>query len=172
MVCEHDGQEGKRSGDQERSGRVAKEVVEVAKEVVEMAKKVIRVFKEVVEVTERMKVVLEANVVVDALSKKERFKPKKVRAMNMTIRSSIKDKILAAQNEAFEVVNAPATMLRGLNDQMKYRSDGALYNLNRIWVPLIGDVRILIMDEGHKSKYSVYPRADKMYYDLRDTYWF
>ncbi|GJU50682.1 putative reverse transcriptase domain-containing protein [Tanacetum coccineum] len=27
------------------------------------------------------------------------------------------------------------------------------------------------MDEAYKSKYSVYPRADKMYYDLRDGYW-
>ncbi|GJZ60865.1 putative reverse transcriptase domain-containing protein, partial [Tanacetum coccineum] len=35
-------------------------------------------------------------------------------------------------------------------------------------VPLKGDVRALIMDEAHKSKYSVYPGADKMYYDLRD----
>nr|GEY93540.1 hypothetical protein [Tanacetum cinerariifolium] len=26
-------------------------------------------------------------------------------------------------------------------------------------------------DEAHKSKYSVYPGADKMYYDLRDRYW-
>ncbi|GJY77990.1 putative reverse transcriptase domain-containing protein [Tanacetum coccineum] len=34
-----------------------------------------------------------------------------------------------------------------------------------------GDVRTLIMDEAHKSKYSVDPRANKMYYDLRDRYW-
>ncbi|GKD58006.1 putative reverse transcriptase domain-containing protein [Tanacetum coccineum] len=27
------------------------------------------------------------------------------------------------------------------------------------------------MDEAHKSKYSVHPGADKMYYDLRDMYW-
>ncbi|GJY99934.1 putative reverse transcriptase domain-containing protein [Tanacetum coccineum] len=27
------------------------------------------------------------------------------------------------------------------------------------------------MDEAHKSKYSVHPGADKMYYDLRDKYW-
>ncbi|GJZ40726.1 putative reverse transcriptase domain-containing protein [Tanacetum coccineum] len=38
-------------------------------------------------------------------------------------------------------------------------------------VSLKGDVRPLIMDEAHKSKYSVYPGADKMYYDLRDIYW-
>nr|GEU46057.1 reverse transcriptase domain-containing protein [Tanacetum cinerariifolium] len=31
-----------------------------------------------------------------------------------------------------------------------------------------GDVRTLIMNEGHKLKYSVYPGADMMYYDLRD----
>ncbi|GJW11396.1 putative reverse transcriptase domain-containing protein [Tanacetum coccineum] len=38
-------------------------------------------------------------------------------------------------------------------------------------VPLVCDVRITIMDEAHKSKYSVHPGADKMYYDLRDMYW-
>ncbi|GKB70584.1 putative reverse transcriptase domain-containing protein [Tanacetum coccineum] len=27
------------------------------------------------------------------------------------------------------------------------------------------------MDEAHKSKYSVHPGADKMYYELRDRYW-
>ncbi|GJU70694.1 putative reverse transcriptase domain-containing protein [Tanacetum coccineum] len=27
------------------------------------------------------------------------------------------------------------------------------------------------MDEAHKLKYSVHPGADKMYYDLRDRYW-
>ncbi|GJU44250.1 putative reverse transcriptase domain-containing protein [Tanacetum coccineum] len=41
-----------------------------------------------------------ANVVVDTLSKKERVKPKRVRAMNMTLQSSIKDRILAAQKAA------------------------------------------------------------------------
>ncbi|GKE10511.1 putative reverse transcriptase domain-containing protein, partial [Tanacetum coccineum] len=40
------------------------------------------------------------NVVADALSRMEKVKPKRVRAMNMTLQSSIKDKILAAQKEA------------------------------------------------------------------------
>ncbi|GJZ14317.1 putative reverse transcriptase domain-containing protein [Tanacetum coccineum] len=38
-------------------------------------------------------------------------------------------------------------------------------------VPLKGEVRTLIMDEAYKLKYSVHPGADKMYYDLRDRYW-
>ncbi|GJS65956.1 putative reverse transcriptase domain-containing protein [Tanacetum coccineum] len=80
-----------------------------------------------------------ANVVADALSRKERIKPKRVRAINMTIQSSIKDKILAAQNEVSEAVDAPAEMLRGLDEQIEHRSDGTLYYLDQIWVPLKGD---------------------------------
>ncbi|GKD35714.1 hypothetical protein Tco_1251223 [Tanacetum coccineum] len=41
-----------------------------------------------------------ANVVADALSRKERIKSKRIRSMNMTLQSSIKDKILTAQEEA------------------------------------------------------------------------
>ncbi|GJT75563.1 putative reverse transcriptase domain-containing protein [Tanacetum coccineum] len=65
-----------------------------------------------------------ANVVADALSRKERIKPKRVRAMNMTIQSSIKDKILAGQNKASKAVNAPAKMLRGLDEQIKAEQIG------------------------------------------------
>ncbi|GJT21864.1 putative reverse transcriptase domain-containing protein [Tanacetum coccineum] len=43
-----------------------------------------------------------ANIVANALSRKERIKPRGVRAMNMTIQSGIKSKILAAQNKAPE----------------------------------------------------------------------
>ncbi|GKC43155.1 putative reverse transcriptase domain-containing protein, partial [Tanacetum coccineum] len=79
-------------------------------------------------------------------------------------KSSIKDKILATQNEAFEVVNALAKMLQGLDEQMEHRSNGTLYYLDRIWVPLMGDVRTLIMDEAYKLKYYVHPGANKLYY--------
>ncbi|GJW14691.1 putative reverse transcriptase domain-containing protein [Tanacetum coccineum] len=52
-----------------------------------------------------------ANVVADALSRKERVKPKRVRAINMTIQSSIKDRILAAQKE---VVDESAGLQKGI----------------------------------------------------------
>ncbi|GKB92100.1 putative reverse transcriptase domain-containing protein [Tanacetum coccineum] len=64
-----------------------------------------------------------------------------------------------------------ATIMKGLDEMIGQRSDGTLYYLDRIWVPLKGEVRTLIMDEAHKSKYSVHPGADKMYYDLSDRYW-
>ncbi|GKD41163.1 putative nucleotidyltransferase, ribonuclease H, partial [Tanacetum coccineum] len=107
-----------------------------------------------------------ANFVADALSRKERVKPKRVRAINIILQSSIKDRILAAQKEAMDEF---AVLQKGLDEMIEQRSDRTLYYLDRIWVPLKGEVRTLIMDEAHKSKYSVHPGADKMYYDLRDT---
>ncbi|GKF27734.1 putative reverse transcriptase domain-containing protein, partial [Tanacetum coccineum] len=73
--------------------------------------------------------------------------------------------------DALKASDESAGLQRGLNELIERRSDGALYYLDQIWVPLKGDVRTLIMDEAHKSKYSVHPGADKMYYDLRDRYW-
>nr|GEV94785.1 putative reverse transcriptase domain-containing protein [Tanacetum cinerariifolium] len=57
---------------------------------------------------------------------------------------------------------------KGLDEMIKLRNDGALYYLDRMWVPLKGDVRTLIIDEAHKSKYSGHPGSDKIYYDVRD----
>ncbi|GKF33436.1 putative reverse transcriptase domain-containing protein [Tanacetum coccineum] len=88
--------------------------------------------------------------------------------MNMTLQSSIKDRILAAQKEA---VDESTGIHNGLDEMIEQRSDGTLYYLDRIWVPLKGDVRTLIMDEAHKSKYFVHLGAVKMDYDLRDRYW-
>ncbi|GKG54115.1 hypothetical protein Tco_0557638, partial [Tanacetum coccineum] len=87
--------------------------------------------------------------------------------MNMTLQSSIKDRILAAQKDASDEF---AGLQRGLDEMIEHRNDGALYFLDQIWVPLTDDVRTLIMDEAHKLKYSVHPGADKMYYELRDRY--
>ncbi|GKG20444.1 putative reverse transcriptase domain-containing protein, partial [Tanacetum coccineum] len=60
-----------------------------------------------------------ANVVADALSRKERVNPKRVRAMNMTLQSSIKDRILAAQKEA---VDEFAGLQKGLDEMIEQRS--------------------------------------------------
>ncbi|GKE56190.1 putative reverse transcriptase domain-containing protein, partial [Tanacetum coccineum] len=84
------------------------------------------------------------------------------------LQSSIKDRIPAAQKEA---VDESAGLQKWLDETIEQRTDGTLYYLDRIWVPLKGDVRTLIMEEAYKLKYTIHPGADKMYYDLRDRYW-
>nr|GEZ81515.1 putative reverse transcriptase domain-containing protein [Tanacetum cinerariifolium] len=112
-----------------------------------------------------------ANVVADALSRKERLKPRRVRAMSITIHYGLKTKILEAQGEASKDLKAPAKWLKGLETHFKRRDNGGIYFFDRIWIPSVGGVRKLIMDEAHTSRYSIHLGADKMYYDLRDLYW-
>uniref|UniRef100_A0A251V6N1 Putative reverse transcriptase domain, Ribonuclease H-like domain protein n=1 Tax=Helianthus annuus TaxID=4232 RepID=A0A251V6N1_HELAN len=111
-----------------------------------------------------------ANVVADALSRKDTL-PKRVRALQLTIQSSLPVQIRAAQIEALKPENVMAEALRGSRQRMEQKEDGAYYVTGRIWVPLYGGLRELVMDEAHKSRYSVHPGSDKMYHDIRTTYW-
>ncbi|KAJ0550384.1 putative nucleotidyltransferase, Ribonuclease H [Helianthus annuus] len=111
-----------------------------------------------------------ANVVADALSRKDTL-PRRVRALQLTIQSSLPAQIRTAQIEALKLENVKAEALRGSRQRMEQKEDGAYYVTGRIWVPLYGGLRELVMDEAHKSRYSVHPGSDKMYHDLRTTYW-
>ncbi|GJT90357.1 reverse transcriptase domain-containing protein [Tanacetum coccineum] len=59
-------------------------------------------------------------------------------------------------------------MPRGLDQQLMERKEGG--GMYLLWVSLIGDVRTLMIDEAHASRYLVHSGADKTYYDLRDMY--
>ncbi|GKA30256.1 putative reverse transcriptase domain-containing protein [Tanacetum coccineum] len=80
-----------------------------------------------------------ANVVADALSRKERVKPRRVRAMAVTIQSGVKGLILAAQGEAFKDENVIA---EGLNVDrltksvhlLAIREDYSMEKLARLYI--------------------------------------
>nr|GEZ85052.1 retrotransposon protein, putative, Ty3-gypsy subclass [Tanacetum cinerariifolium] len=100
-----------------------------------------------------------ANVVADALSRKERVKPLRVRALVMTIGLDLPKQILGAQTEAKKLENLKKEDVGGMlieisKDLEKFRKEKAL-----------------IMHESHKSKYSVHSGFDKMYQDLKQLYW-
>ncbi|GKE38426.1 putative reverse transcriptase domain-containing protein, partial [Tanacetum coccineum] len=112
-----------------------------------------------------------ANVEADALSQKERIKPLRVRALVMTIGLNLPVQILNAQVEARKEENYGTKYLGGMIKNLEPRADGMLCLRNRSWIPCFGELRTLIMHESHKSKYSIYPRSNKMYQDLKKLYW-
>nr|GFA78941.1 putative reverse transcriptase domain-containing protein [Tanacetum cinerariifolium] len=118
-----------------------------------------------------------ANVVVDALSRKEQSRPLRVRALVMTIGLNLAKKILEAQTEALKLENLSAEDVGGMlkkdlpKEKLEPRADETLCLNNRSWVLCFGDLRTLIMHESHKSKYSIHPGSDKMYQDLKRLYW-
>ncbi|GJW31269.1 putative reverse transcriptase domain-containing protein [Tanacetum coccineum] len=67
--------------------------------------------------------------------------------------------------------NVLAKRLHGLDEHMERKEDGSLYFTDRIWVPLVGDVRMVFLNKPHMSRYSVHLGADKMYHNPRYMYW-
>ncbi|GJR90285.1 putative reverse transcriptase domain-containing protein [Tanacetum coccineum] len=112
-----------------------------------------------------------ANVIADALSRKERIEPLRVRALVMTIGLDLLSQILEAQKEAVKVENIEAEDIEGMLKKLEARADGTLCLDNRSWLPCYDDTRSLIMHESHKSKYSIHLGSNKMYHDLKMLYW-
>ncbi|GJW21050.1 putative reverse transcriptase domain-containing protein [Tanacetum coccineum] len=107
----------------------------------------------------------------DALSRKERIEPLRVRALVMDISLDLPSRIFKAQKEAVKVENIEAEDIEDMLKKLEARTDGTLCLDNRSWLPCYGDTRYLIMHESHKSKYSIHPGSDKIYHDLKMLYW-
>nr|GEV28005.1 reverse transcriptase domain-containing protein [Tanacetum cinerariifolium] len=124
-----------------------------------------------------------ANVIADALSRKEREPPLRVRALVLTIGLDLPKKILTAQTEARKSENIKKEDVAGMlfensrdtekvrTEKLKPRTDGTLCLNCRSWLPCYGDLWIMIMHESHKSKYSIHPGSGKMYQDMKKLYW-
>ncbi|GJX99486.1 putative reverse transcriptase domain-containing protein [Tanacetum coccineum] len=118
-----------------------------------------------------------ANIVADTLSHKERTKPLRVRALVMTIGLNLPKRILEAQIKALKTENLINEDIGGMirkdipKERLEPRADGTLCLHGRSWLPCFGDLRYVIMQKSHKSKYSIHPGSKKMYQDVKKLYW-
>nr|GFA88690.1 putative reverse transcriptase domain-containing protein [Tanacetum cinerariifolium] len=107
------------------------------------------------------------NVVADALSRKERDVPLRVRAIVMTISLDLPKQILPAQIEALKPENLKKEDVGGMTrtdipkERLEPRADGTLCLNGRSWLPYYGDLRSVIMHESHKSRGCKLLRIDK-----------
>ncbi|GKD69170.1 putative reverse transcriptase domain-containing protein [Tanacetum coccineum] len=88
-----------------------------------------------------------ANVVADALSRKEQIEPLQNEDVGGMIRNDIP------------------------KEKLEPRTDGVLCLNGRSWLPCYGDLRSVVMHESHKSKYFIHLSSEKMYQDIKKLYW-
>ncbi|GKC33052.1 hypothetical protein Tco_1040346 [Tanacetum coccineum] len=99
-----------------------------------------------------------ANVVADALSRKERIEPLRVRALVMTIGLDLPKRILEAQLEAQKPENLVNEDVGGIirrdipRERLEPRADGTLCLHSRSWIPCYGDLRSVIMQKRDPTK--------------------
>ncbi|GJY81238.1 hypothetical protein Tco_0493989 [Tanacetum coccineum] len=101
-----------------------------------------------------------ANVVADALSRKERIKPLRVRVLMMKIDLNLPSQILNAQAEEMKEENVKEENLNRMNKKFETRADGTLCIEKRSWVPRFGGLKDLIFNEAQRSKYSIHPGSN------------
>ena len=126
-----------------------------------------------------------ANVVADALSRKERL-PKLVdlRALRvdlemdemktlmarLTIRPLLHDQIKERQKEDPKLQKIMNEIKEGHESEFEI-SDGLLKIKGRVCVPNVENLRKEILDEAHSSVYAMHPSATKMYHTIRPHFW-
>ncbi|XP_076928085.1 uncharacterized protein LOC143591910 [Bidens hawaiensis] len=110
-----------------------------------------------------------SNGVADALSHKKQVKS--ILLTCVLVQNNLEKRILDAQHKSVTEGDICDEMSCGAKTQLETKPNGLLYFHNRLWFADCDDLRTLVMDEAHKSRYSIHPGADKMYADIRCIYW-
>ena len=132
-----------------------------------------------------------ANVVADALSRKERLNMltttaelcKEIEKLEievrvpeldsemmyiMTFQPELLEKIKRCQEE---VMNNSVIELTGEEISSQKDDKGVLRFSSRIWIPNVAELKQEILQEAHSSRYSIHPGSTKMYRDLKQNFW-
>jgi hypothetical protein len=112
-----------------------------------------------------------ANVVADALSRKEYPPPIQLKSMALVVTTNLLDEIKKAQKESLEGGDVRKERTKGWIDRLEENDNGIKTRFGRMWIPRFCKVKELLLNEAHKSRYSIHPGATKMYQDLRHHYW-
>ena len=106
-----------------------------------------------------------ANVVADALSRKHEV------IAYLVIAPTLLEKIANKQQEDEFLRRIYQNTQRSDNSNFKIDDQGVLRLNERMCVPDIPELKKELLDECHKSKLSIHPGVNKMYKDIKRTFW-
>jgi hypothetical protein len=134
-----------------------------------------------------------ANVVADALSRRshvsqlvansmpselcEEFDKLNLRivanteTMEMEVGSSLLQEIWRGQLEDEKVQEIKRNIKEEKSPSFLEDDEGVLWYKGRIFVPNVKELKAKILRKAHESAYSIHPGVNKMYHDLKATYW-
>ncbi|XP_060212075.1 uncharacterized protein LOC132639651 [Lycium barbarum] len=84
--------------------------------------------------------------------------------------SSLMGQVKACQYEDPRLARLRDRVQNGGVKSFSIDDEGVLRCHGRLCIPMVGNVKQLILEEAHSSRYSIHPGATKMYQDLRGLY--
>ena len=101
------------------------------------------------------------NVVADALSRKEPRVAYRLKYMKVAAVPDIFEQIRLAQVEGLKEEKLKEEVMIKQKEELKDDSRGLKTFQGRIWIPKTGGVRDILLQDTHKSKYSIHPLLEK-----------
>jgi hypothetical protein len=92
-------------------------------------------------------------------------------AMEMEVGSSLLQEIWRGQLEDEMTQEIKRNIKEIKSPRFSEDDEGVLWYKGRICVPNVKELKDKILREAHESAYSIHPRGNKMYHDLKATYW-
>jgi hypothetical protein len=92
-------------------------------------------------------------------------------ATEIEVGSNLLKEIWKGQGENEKIQEIKRNIKEEKSPSFSEDEEGVLWYKGRICVPSIKELKDKILREVHESTYSIHPRRNKMYHDLRATYW-
>jgi hypothetical protein len=92
-------------------------------------------------------------------------------AMEMEVGSSLLQEFQRGQLEDENVQEIKCNIKQEKPPGFSEDDEGVLWYKGRICVPNVRELKEKILCEAYESAYSIHPRGNKMYHDLKTTYW-
>jgi hypothetical protein len=134
-----------------------------------------------------------ANVVADALSRKSQVNMMAVHPMlyelakefdrpslgflnntqgeSVELEPTLEREIKEAQKNDEKINEIRQLILEGRGNDFWEDAEGVVWFKDRLCVPNVQSIRELILKEAHEIAYSIHPRSEKMYQDLKKKFW-
>lgn len=90
---------------------------------------------------------------------------------HLQVQPILVNQIKRAQMEDSSLMKIANEVRNGDRTDFSLVVDGTLKFANRLYVPNVDELKMKILDEAHKTTYTIHPGSTNMYKDLRDLYW-
>jgi hypothetical protein len=94
-----------------------------------------------------------------------------IEAIEIEVGSSLLQEIQKGQLEDEKTQEIKSNIKEEKSSGFSEDDEGVLWYKGRIYVPNIKELKDKILHEAHESAYSIHPGGNKMYHNLKATYW-
>jgi hypothetical protein len=94
-----------------------------------------------------------------------------MRGVTVELEPTLEREIKEAQKNDEKISEIRQLILEGRGKDFREDAEGMIWFKDRLYVPNVQSIQELILKEAHESPYSIHPRSEKMYQDLKKKFW-